>query len=169
VQPAEHPTGFLAPDVLRAYVALLAERPGEWRHAVRFTPEERHYEEIVRDEFLSAYVICWSDGHDTGYHDHDVSAGAVAVVEGRVAEARLEIGGRPTSRSYAAPESFSFEAADIHRVMHAGTEPAITLHAYSPPLVAMGEYSLGPDGRLRRHAKHHTEELRPRAAELTAA
>ena len=26
-------------------------------------------------------------------------------------------------------------ASDIHRVLHAGGEPAVTIHAYSPPLL----------------------------------
>jgi hypothetical protein len=33
--------------------------------------------------------------------------------------------------------SFTFGPADIHRVSHSGTQPAATLHAYSPPLWRM--------------------------------
>ena len=60
------------------------------------------------------------DDHDTGFHDHDLSSGAVAVVAGAVAEDRLVLGGAPVARTFAAGGTFGFTAADIHRVRHAG-------------------------------------------------
>jgi len=102
--------------------------------------------------------------HDTGYHDHDLSSGAVAVTAGCVREERLVLGGAPRARTVAAGESFTFGAADIHRVSHAGAEPAVTLHAYSPPLWRMGSYAVAPDGTLRRESISYAEELRPAEA-----
>jgi predicted metal-dependent enzyme (double-stranded beta helix superfamily) len=99
--------------------------------------------------------------HDTGYHDHDLSAGAVAVAAGAVREERLVLGGAPAARTASAGESFTFGPADIHRVSHAGAEPAITVHAYSPPLWRMGAYEVLPTGELRRWSLSYAEELRP--------
>ena len=59
-----------------------------------------------------------------------------------------------------AGSQFSFGAADIHRVLHAGEGPAVTIHAYSPPLTRMGSYTVEPTGQLRRHAVSYEEELR---------
>ena len=89
-------------------------------------------------------------GHDTGFHDHDRSGGTVVVLEGAVREDRLVVGGPPTTQVVRAGESFSFEAADIHRVTHVEGAPAVTIHAYSPPLHAMGAYDVTDEGRLRR-------------------
>jgi hypothetical protein len=102
--------------------------------------------------------------HDTGFHDHDRSSGAVAVLDGAVREDRLAVGGPPASRVAGAGETFMFGAADIHRVLHAGGGPAITLHAYSPPLARLGAYEVLPDGVLVRHSVPADEELRPVAA-----
>ena len=66
----------------------------------------------------------------------------------------------PISRTVSAGSSFDFSAGDIHRVLHAGGEPAVTIHAYSPPLVRMGSYAVEPSGQLRRHAVSHDQELR---------
>ena len=44
---------------------------------------------------------------------------------------------------------------------HAGAEPAVTIHAYSPPLWRMGAYEVQPEGRLLRHSVSYAEELRP--------
>jgi hypothetical protein len=54
------------------------------------------------------------------------------------------------SRTVAAGGGFDFGPDAIHGVRHAGTEPAVTIHAYSPALRGMGAYVVNPDGVLRR-------------------
>jgi hypothetical protein len=83
----------------------------------------------------------------------------VAVFEGAVREERLMLGGPPVEVTTGAGDSFQVSAADIHRVVHAGGPPAVTVHAYSPPLRTTGSYVEEADGTLRRYA--HSEELRP--------
>ncbi len=101
------------------------------------------------------------DDHDTGFHDHDRSSGAVAVVSGSVREERLALGGSPVNRTFEAGRTFHFSASDIHRVRHAGDDPAVTLHVYSPPLLRMGAYAIGENGVLVRHAMSYEQELKP--------
>jgi predicted metal-dependent enzyme (double-stranded beta helix superfamily) len=149
-----------APE-LESFVAELAERPELWIDFVKHEAAQRQYEELLSDEHLTAWLICWMDDHDTGFHDHDRSAGAVAVVSGAVREERLTINGEPRRRTFAAGGVFHFSAADIHRVRHAGSDPAVTLHVYSPPLLRMGAYLVGDDGVLARHQVSPAEELRP--------
>jgi predicted metal-dependent enzyme (double-stranded beta helix superfamily) len=148
---------------LAAFVAELADRPELWIHLVRHDYSQRVYEELFSDAHITAWLICWSEDHDTGYHDHDVSCGAVSVVGGRVREERLAVEGPPRKRTFAVGGSFHFSAADIHRVRHAGADPAVTLHVYSPPLSRMGAYVIGEDGVLARHPVSSGEELRPLA------
>jgi predicted metal-dependent enzyme (double-stranded beta helix superfamily) len=149
-----------APE-LQAFVDSLADRPEMWIELVKHDSTQRVYEELLSDDHLTAWLICWMDDHDTGFHDHDLSAGAVAIVSGAVREERLAIDGPPRNRTFAAGASFHFSAADIHRVSHAGADPAVTLHVYSPPLLRMGAYAIGEDGVLARHSMSHLEELRP--------
>jgi predicted metal-dependent enzyme (double-stranded beta helix superfamily) len=148
-------------EQLKAFVRQLAGRPDSWRHLVEHDRAARTYSELLRDDNVAAWLICWMDDHDTGFHDHDVSAGAVAVVSGSVREDRLVLGAPPTTRVLGPGDAFSFEASDIHRVRHAGAEPAVTIHAYSPPLWRMGAYEVQPEGRLLRHSISYAEELRP--------
>jgi hypothetical protein len=141
----------------------IAARPELWTERVSHDPEHRTYEQLLRDEHLDVWLLCWSRDHDTGFHDHDLSAGAVAVAAGTVREERLVLGrsvDEPIARIAGAGSSFSFGAADIHRVLHAGEGPAVTIHAYSPPLTRMGSYAVEPTGQLRRHAVSYEEELR---------
>ena len=148
-------------EALTALVEGLAAAPERWRDLVSHKPDARTYAQLHRDEHVGVWLICWMNDHDTGFHDHDLSAGALSVARGSVREERLVLGGPPASRTLAAGESLAFGASDIHRVSHAGSEPAVTLHAYSPPLWRMGAYEVSPDGTLRRHSMSYAEELRP--------
>jgi predicted metal-dependent enzyme (double-stranded beta helix superfamily) len=159
----------LTGEELECFVAELAERPELWIGGVHHDSDQRSYEELISDEHLTAWLICWMDDHDTGFHDHDLSNGAVAVVSGAVREERLTIEGPPANRTVKAGGSFHFSAADIHRVRHAGEDPAVTLHVYSPPLLRMGAYVVGEDGVLARHPVASSEELRPLEREARAA
>jgi predicted metal-dependent enzyme (double-stranded beta helix superfamily) len=142
-------------------VADLAARPEAWQHLVHHRPDARTYAELHRDDHVAVWLICWMDDHDTGFHDHDLSAGAVGVAAGAVREERLVLGGEPEERVAQAGEAFGFGPADIHRVAHAGGEPAVTIHAYSPPLWRMGAYEVLESGVLRRWSLSYAEELRP--------
>jgi len=146
---------------LTELVEGLAARADLWRHLVNHRPDERTYAELHRDEHVAIWLICWMNDHDTGYHDHDLSSGAVAVTAGAVREERLVLGGAPATRTVHAGDAFTFGPADIHRVRHAGAEPAVTIHAYSPPLWRMGSYEVLPTGELRRWSLSYAEELRP--------
>jgi predicted metal-dependent enzyme (double-stranded beta helix superfamily) len=163
MMPRPHGRDLDGPE-LELFVSELASRPELWIERVRHDPSRRSYEELIADPFLTAWLICWMDDHDTGFHDHDRSSGAVAVVSGAVREERLALGGTPRSRSFRAGQSFHFSASDIHRVRHDGADPAVTLHVYSPPLLRMGAYAVDEDGALVRHAMSSSEELRPRVA-----
>jgi len=164
IEDLGRPTGHdLSNEQLRNVAAQVAARPRLWSEHIHHDPTQRTYKQLLRDEHLDLWLICWSHDHDTGFHDHDLSAGAVAVVAGSVREERLVLGrpvDAPISRIATAGSSFDFGASDIHRVLHAGTEPAVTIHAYSPPLVRMGSYTVENSGQLRRHAVSYEEELR---------
>ena len=148
-------------SALEALVADLIAQPETWQHLVEHDPGKRRYELLRRDDEVEVWLICWMHDHDTGFHDHDLSEGAVGVVAGAVREDRLVLGGGTVSREVAAGGTFTFSASDIHRVLHAGAAPAVTIHAYSPPLWRMGAYEVLETGELRRHSVSYAEELRP--------
>jgi mannose-6-phosphate isomerase-like protein (cupin superfamily) len=146
---------------LERFVAELVATPERWRPFVRHADDVRVYERIWDDEDVNAWLICWSQDQDTGFHDHHESAAAIAVVSGAVREERLRLGGSPRTRVMGAGQTFTVPPVAIHRVLHAGERPAVTLHAYSPPLVCTGAYRVGPDGELQRDLVSIEDELRP--------
>jgi mannose-6-phosphate isomerase-like protein (cupin superfamily) len=153
--------GMLDRVELRELVTRLASESERWRDLVRHDTGQRHFEQLWRDSDVDVWVISWATGNDTGFHDHDVSSGAVAVVEGEVIEERLALGGAPRELRHRAGETFDFDASHVHRMRQDSDVPAVTIHAYSPPLWRMGSYVIGLDGTLRRQSISYAEELRP--------
>lgn len=133
-------------------VRRVATEHAGWADHVRHDPDERTYALVHRDDDSEVYVVCWMDGHDTGFHDHDDSAAAIMVVQGSIVEERLGIGGALGER-YDAGAVVEVPPEAIHRVRHAGEAPAVTLHAYSPPLRRVGTYEITLTGALLRRAR----------------
>ncbi|HLY50223.1 MAG TPA: cysteine dioxygenase family protein [Solirubrobacteraceae bacterium] len=153
----------LSPDELADFALELANARERWQHLVRHTHDVRVYEQIWDDADVNAWVICWSQDQDTGYHDHDDSAAAIAVISGQVREDRLRLDRPPISRVMGPGSTFVVPASAIHRVLHTGRRPAVTIHAYSPPLVRSGAYRRGADGALLREVQPLEQELRAQA------
>jgi len=145
---------------LKAWVTSVAERPDLWEPLVRHDTGGRHFAQLYRDGDIDVWVLCWNLVDDTGWHDHDTSSGAVAVTRGAVAEATPRMGGEPANRVVPAGRAFAFGPDHIHR-MAGAVDGSVSIHAYSPPLWRMGQYSISPSGVLRRHAVSYADELRP--------
>lgn len=144
------------PDPTTQDLQLLVEEvladPERWRSLVQHG-EQRHFDLLHRDEDIELWVVSWMPGHDTGFHDHDESAAAIIVAEGEIREQRLTVGHPNVDRRFATGQALTVRPCDIHRLQHAGTEPSVTIHAYSPPLGRMGQYEIAPDGTLQRYAQ----------------
>jgi quercetin dioxygenase-like cupin family protein len=129
-----------------------AEQHELWAPLARHDPDERTYALLHRDEHVELYLVCWMPGHDTGFHDHDDSAAAIVVVDGQISEERLALSGS-VEVTLGPGDSVTIAPEAIHRVRHAGAGPAVSLHAYSPPLRRVGTYEVAENGALLRHPR----------------
>jgi Cysteine dioxygenase type I len=141
-------------------VEHVATRPELWLPHLDLGATERSYAALHRDASVDLWAIFWLPENDTGWHDHDTSSGAVRVVEGALEEHALLVA-RPERRTrYGAGTSFSFGPSHIHRLTCA--EPrAVSVHAYSPPLWRLGQYTVDGEGALHRVSVSYADELRP--------
>ena len=147
-------------DELRSLASSLAQRPDLWQHHLAFDDHERVYVSLYRDAHVDVWLLCWTPENDTGFHDHDLSSGAVAVVSGTLVEHNLAIDNQTIETLVDGGRVFSFGPDHIHRLTGA-VHGSVSVHAYSPPLWRMGQYSIGADGRLRRQSVSYADELRP--------
>jgi len=154
------PARDLDRDELTAVVDRLAEDRERWEALVDYDDAERVFVSLHRDDHVDVWLLCWTPVNDTGWHDHDISSGAVRVVRGSLAESNPRIGGEPVTRIVAAGEAFSFGPDHIHRLTGVDAR-SVSIHAYSPPLWRLGQYSVDADGVMRRRSVSYAEELRP--------
>jgi cysteine dioxygenase type I len=154
------PTRNLDRDELEMLVHQLASDPERWRELVDYSDADRVFVSLYRDDYVDVWLLCWTPENDTGWHDHDISSGAVRVVQGALTESNPRIGGHPAVRVVGAGEAFSFGPDHIHR-LSGEQERSVSIHAYSPPLWRLGQYAITGDGVMRRQSISYADELRP--------
>jgi rhodanese-related sulfurtransferase/predicted metal-dependent enzyme (double-stranded beta helix superfamily) len=125
------------PEELANIVSLFASSD-EWVDRVRLRAEGRWYERLYHGPDYDIWVISWLPGQSTGFHDHGGSSGAFVVATGTLEEHRP--GERP--RVIHPGKRRAFGPDYTHDVRNASLAPAISIHAYSPPLNEMNEYEL---------------------------
>jgi hypothetical protein len=154
------PARCLDKKELRELVDDLARDPESWQEHVVFPDGQRHYVSLHRDDYVDVWLLCWTPENDTGWHDHDISSGAVAVVGGVLKEFNPRIGGSHVEVPVTSGTSFSFGPEHIHRLV-GSAERSVSIHAYSPPLWRLGQYSIDEGGVMRRVSVSYADELRP--------
>jgi quercetin dioxygenase-like cupin family protein len=147
-------------DELRDLASSIACDPDRWAHLVGFDDDERVYALLHRDAHVDVWLLCWTPDNDTGWHDHDISSGAVAVVAGELVENNLTVESGDVETRISAGRAFSFGPEHIHR-LNGADSGSVSVHAYSPPLWRLGQYAVSDAGVLRRVSVSYADELRP--------
>jgi predicted metal-dependent enzyme (double-stranded beta helix superfamily) len=158
------PARYLDKAELAELVEELAGRPELWDDQVAYSEDHRHYASLHRDEYVDIWLLCWAPGNDTGWHDHDVSSGAVRVVRGTLKESNPRMGGPAVEVLVSAGSAIRFGPDHIHRLT-GEADQSVSIHAYSPPLSRLGQYTIDDSGVMRRTSVSYADELRPVAPE----
>ncbi|MDX6257786.1 MAG: hypothetical protein QOJ11_4120 [Frankiales bacterium] len=122
-------------DLVRGY----AEDTDEWLPLVRFSADSRWWTRLHTDVDADVWLLTWLRDQTTELHDHGDSTAAFTVVQGALEEVRFDAGRlsptelRPGRTQWVAP-------GIVHDVRNVASLPAISIHAYSPPLASMTYY-----------------------------
>jgi hypothetical protein len=157
---ADLPDRDLTGAELEELVTRIAQEPAGWAHHVAFDGDQRVYASLHRDAHVDVWLLCWTPENDTGWHDHDVSSGAVAVVTGELVENNLTLMHGARETRVHAGEVYSFGPEHLHR-LNGAVHGSVSVHAYSPPLWRMGQYAVDEAGVLSRVSLSYADELRP--------
>jgi hypothetical protein len=149
----------LSMSELRALVHQIAADPSRWEPALRIPDgAERWWTRLSTDDHVDVWLLSWLPGHSTELHGHGDSAAAFAVVRGRLVELRLDGQGRPQVYAREPGSAIGIDVGVIHDVHGAGGGPAVSIHAYSPPLRRMTYYEIDRQGGVRAVRSVQTEE-----------
>ena len=158
---------YLSPMQLMDLTRFYADEVGSGAYPfVDFDPAERWHQRIYRDRRMDVWLISWLPTQGTELHDHGGSAGAFTVLTGRLHEA-VVAGGSTRENERRSGETVGFGPRYVHDVRNMSEAPAVSVHAYSPPLKIMNYYDLA-DGGLEPIASVVTEDPEP-AVEIRRA
>ena len=141
------------PEELANIVLQFASSDG-WLDRVRLRAEERWYERLYQDSDHDIWAISWLPGQSTGFHDHGESSGAFVVATGILEEHRP--GEQALVIHPGKPRAFGPDCA--HDVRNVSLAPAVSIHAYSPPLSEMNEYQLDGSRLVPRQRSSERDE-----------
>jgi hypothetical protein len=135
------------------------------RHAIRVDETHRWSHRLHADDHLDVWLISWATLQAAELHDHGGSIGALTVVSGELTEWQWspgreddhdalaeELASRGPGlrrRTHTAGGGAAFGLGHVHDVSNRAATPAVSVHAYSPPLSAMSYYEVNR-GVLRR-------------------
>ena len=149
------PTRLRLPDLLHITDQAADEvRRGRYNHLVPsggIPTHERWFTRLHSDDELDVWLISWVPNQATELHDHGGSLGALTLLNSALNELRWD-GLRLRRRRLNAGDQAGFPLGWVHDVTWAPAEqaPALSVHAYSPPLIAMSYYEVTQHNTLRR-------------------
>jgi quercetin dioxygenase-like cupin family protein len=122
-------------------VSGLAGVPSLWNDFLPSLGPARSSVHLLATDAYDVWLIGWPEGTGVEPHDHGESVGVFTVVQGALTEYRWSPDRRP--RVAGEGEVVSIAAGVVHDVVAdvAGAGPAVSIHAYSPPLRTMGFYA----------------------------
>jgi predicted metal-dependent enzyme (double-stranded beta helix superfamily) len=98
------------------------------------------------------WLLSWLPQQGTPVHDHGRSAGAFAVVRGTLTERAVAAGRtriRETADELTAGRVRHFGPHYVHQVINTQTEPAVSVHVYTPGLTWMNTYAIDGGALVR--------------------
>jgi predicted metal-dependent enzyme (double-stranded beta helix superfamily) len=152
------PTPLALPELRQLTQRIAAEvRAGV--HEVTVDPDRRWYRLLSSDGYVDVWLISWAREQGAELHDHAGSLGALTVVRGALTEHRWAPSkGTLRTRALRTGASVAFGRGHVHDVMNTAEAPAVSVHAYSPPLTAMSYYEVTDRNGLRRRRTELTDQ-----------
>jgi hypothetical protein len=161
-RPGLIPSARLRAAELSQIVDDLALNPELWQSQLRFGANERWWTRLHHAADLDIWLLTWVLDTSTDLHDHGDSAGAFTVVWGVLEEVRPDARGRLTRTTVSAGKTREVERGQVHDVRSPSRAPAVSIHAYSPPLSEMTFYEPAKGGpRPSRTVRTRNEQLLP--------
>jgi hypothetical protein len=140
--------GALSPGALLDLVREQAARVTELADSRLGNGSDRKFAVVERNELVEVWVIYWPTSGHLDLHDHGGSAGAFVVLDGDLVERHVTEDRTLGTETYDAGSGKAFSGSYVHDVVNIGDRPALSVHAYSPPMPGMTFYDLSDGGEL---------------------
>ena len=158
---------------LSATVEYYASEVRTGKHSVELGYGERWHTRIYQDADVDVWLISWTTEQGTELHDHGGSSGAFTVVDGSITEyvwsgAKQDEPGSLVDHLRGKNRTVVYGPHYVHDMRNHADAPAVTVHAYSPPLRKMNYYDVAEDSLLH-WAANWTDDPEAPSPERTAS
>ncbi|MGD0055011.1 MAG: cysteine dioxygenase family protein [Acidimicrobiales bacterium] len=165
--PLDLGDGRLSTEALVRVVRAVAARPELFEDLVVDDVTNRWWLLLYREANYEIRILSWERDQSSDWHDHGGSSGAFIFSAGTVIEYQrgadlIEV----KSVRYGAGDYGSFGPEHVHDMLYESGRPAVSVHAYSPPLKGLTFYDRTPLGFVAR--EFVLEEVRSAAAGTVA-
>jgi hypothetical protein len=135
------PDGRLTTEQLELIVTSVAQRPDLYEDLVVDHEDTRWWLLLYRTPSFEVKLLTWKADQSSDWHDHGGSSGALTVTAGSLSERRRAADGVGIDCSvHSVGALTSFGTDYVHDVDFRSGQPAVSIHAYSPPLHALTFY-----------------------------
>jgi Cysteine dioxygenase type I len=133
--------GRLPEASLATLVLAVASRPHLFEDLVVDDPDTRWWMLLHEAENFDLRVLSWRRSQATDWHDHGGASGAYAVTRGALVERFRDVDNVSlVSRQIGVGQFATFGPSHVHDVVYGDGAPAVSIHAYSPPLTGLTVY-----------------------------
>jgi hypothetical protein len=133
--------GRLSIDELKQIVFAIASRPELFEDLVVDDETNRWRLQLFKTDNFEVRILGWEVEQRSDWHDHGGSSGVFVVTQGTLFEMhRASDNLSAESRSYVVGEHGAFGPDYVHDMIHESGKPAVSVHAYSPPLTGFTSY-----------------------------
>jgi hypothetical protein len=137
----------LTPTELEYVAAEVAAQPELWRDLVVDSTDKRWWLLLHRTANFEVRLLSWEVDQSSDWHDHGGSSGGFVVVDGALDERyRTNAGADIRARRFGQGSGGCFGPAHVHDMKHETGRPAVSIHAYSPPLTLHTTFEETPFG-----------------------
>lgn len=132
---------------LEEVTLAVAARSELWEDLVVDSPDRRWWLVLHRTPAYEVRLLSWEFDQSSGWHDHGGSSGGFVVTSGALRErSRGSDWVSVNEDRFQEGDHGSFGPEHVHDVSHEKGRPAVSIHAYSPPLTQLTMYDLSPYG-----------------------
>jgi hypothetical protein len=145
------PEGRLSEKDLKSLTRAVTTRPDLFNDLIEDGSERRWWLLLFRTPNVEVKLLTWELEQSSDWHDHGGSSGAITVVSGSLVEHfRSKNFVDVETRRFAKGESSTFGPGHVHDVLFVSGSPAVSIHAYSPPLSGLTFYDRSDFGFVAR-------------------
>ncbi len=133
--------GRLSTHDLERVALAISARPELYEDLVVDDETSRWWLLLFRSPAYEVKLLTWEHDQSSDWHDHGGSSGVFAVTAGALVErhrARDHVS--IETRTYRAGQFGAFDPDHVHDVVFSSGAPAVSIHAYSPPLTGLTFY-----------------------------